>query len=254
MFQLPFLPDIVLRSFLERNSIYYPVDRWQRYTSVTQKIMECANHTGAASLLDVGGGEGIIGNFLPPNSFELQVVDLDEKAILKAKQKQNLQAMLADGCHLPFKENSFDIVVSVASIEHVPGELKSAYCSELKRVAKYTVIIYCPANSLDGTFQGTIFDQQYFNWYKEKMRIEEKNTREHLEAGLPRIDELLDLFPGAHLEGTQNGHIWLEIMKCKEIPYWGLLTSLWYNFFLKEKDISPPYYACILVWEKNQAI
>lgn len=250
LLRLCILPDITLRHIFERRFNFFPTDRWQRYTVVTNKINEYCNNVTPTSILDVGGGEGVIKNFLKPKHFKLVVADLDEKAIFRAGQKQNLQAILADGCHLPFKDNDFDIVVSVASIEHVSNKSKPAYCNELKRVAKNIVIVYCPADSPDGTFQGTVFDQKYYDWYRHKFGAEEKNTREHLEAGLPTIEELLDLFPGAHLEGIQNGHVWLDIMKSKEVPYVGLLTTLRYNLFLKKKDISPPYYACLLVWKK----
>jgi len=252
LLRLCLLPDITLRYIFERRFNFFPTDRWQRYSAVTNKIRECDNNNSSNSILDVGGSEGVINNFLKPENFKLIVADLDEKAIFRAGKKQNLQAILADGCYLPFKDNDFDIVVSVASLEHVPDELKPAYCTELKRVTKDTVIVYCPADSRDGIFQGSVFDQKYFDWYRQRFATEERNTREHLEAGLPTIDELSALFPGARLEGIQNGHIWLDIMKMKEAPYIGLLTSWRYSLFLKKKDVSPPYYACLLVWKKSR--
>ncbi|BAF59266.1 MAG: class I SAM-dependent methyltransferase [Pelotomaculum sp.] len=250
LLRLCLIPDNVLRHIFEKRCGFFPVDRWQRYKAVTDKIYECCGNAAPASVLDVGGGDGIIKNFLKPERFNITVADLDEKAVFRARQKLNLQAVLADGCSLPFKDGEFDMVISVASIEHVPAPAKPAYCSELKRVAKNAVIIYCPADSSDGTFQGSVFDRQYYDWYRQKFGTWEKNTREHLEAGLPCVEELLNIFPGAHLEGIQNGRVWLEVMKLKEVPYAGLLTALRYSLFLKKKDNVPPYYACLLVWKK----
>ena len=244
-------PDRILRSYLERTAAGYPVDRWQRYTCVTRQIRACAVPNETTVLLDVGGGEGIIDIFLPRDKFCVQLADINEKAVIKARHNRRLKAVVADGCRLPFGANTFDIVVSVASLEHVPDSVKEDYCNELKRVTRRAVVLYCPVDSSDGTFQGSRYDRMYYEWYRRVTGREEFNTLEHMEAGLPTVQDLLDLFPGARVEGTQKAAIWLKIMQAKELPYLGLLTTPWYNLFLKRKDREPPFYACTLVWKKT---
>ncbi|TET65723.1 MAG: class I SAM-dependent methyltransferase [Candidatus Aminicenantes bacterium] len=50
--------------------------------------------------------------------------------------------VLADGCHLPFRNNSFDRVYRQAVIEHVGDPV--AFLKELIRVSKETVTIKVP--------------------------------------------------------------------------------------------------------------
>jgi len=49
--------------------------------------------------------------------------------------------VLADGCLLPFLDNSFDVVVSTETIEHVPKEKWETFVKELERVSRDLIFI-----------------------------------------------------------------------------------------------------------------
>ena len=87
-------------------------------------------------------------------------------------------------------------------------------------------------------------------WYRKRFRKDEENTLEHLNSGLPKIEELVSLFPGASIIGKQNGEVWLKYMKQEMTPYIRFIAGLFYKLFLSKKDDLPPYHACLIMWGK----
>jgi len=85
-------------------------------------------------VLDVGCGLNPLKHVLP------NTVGVDLALNSKAD-------VVADGCHLPFRDNVFDCVVSVEVIEHLENPDK--FIEELKRVSKKFVVI-STVNSLTG--------------------------------------------------------------------------------------------------------
>lgn len=223
------------------------IDEYQRYSSVAQQIKALDKHP--MSILDVGGGQGTIQEFLSPLRYHLCIIDINARALLKAAHAQ-LDIVAGDGCCLPFRDNAFDVVVSVDSLEHIPDTNKEDFCRELKRVSRNYVILHCPADSNDNSFQGTVYDTKFLEWYRRRFRKNEPNTMEHLESGLPQIEELSILFPGCIIIGKQNSKTWLKYRVLQYTPYVRLTTGLIYKTFLQRRDHLPPYHACLLVWRK----
>lgn len=243
LLRLLLLPDRMLRNIFKR---YYPIDRWLRYTAVI-KFLEQIGNNMIMSVLDVGGGDGLFKLFLS-SIYIYWLIDKDNNAIKKAVKK-NINALVGNAYKLPFDDNSFDIVISVDSLEHTTN--KVLYCEELKRVTRKAVILHCPLDSQDNNFQGTIYNRKYYNWYLAKFKKEEINTKEHLLMGLPTLEEITTLFPGVIIIPQQNCRIWLLLMQIKAIPYIGILTTIIYKLFLKKNDNVAPYHASLFCWNKN---
>lgn len=224
------------------------IDVWQRYASVAEQIKWLNERP--INILDVGGGAGTIEEFLDSAYYNLCVLDIKMEA-LRGISKSRLAIIAGDGCTLPLKDNSFDVVMSADSLEHVPDAKKANYCRELIRVARNYVIIHCPADSLDGKFQGTIYDTRFLEWYKHRFKKDEPNTLEYLKSGLPKIQELTRLFPRAIIMGKQNGEVWLRYMARARTPYLRFINGLFYKLRLQREDNTPPYHACLLVWRKR---
>jgi len=259
------LPDKALAYFLTRlthrlclsiasfgwlQAIFYSlrIDQWQRLASVARQIKALSEKPLA--ILDVGGQGGISQEFLNPNEYRLCILDINTEA-LRAVGHSQVEVVAGDGCFLPFKDNSFDVVVSVDSLEHVAALKKVKYCRELKRVAKKFVIIHCPADSADGKFQGTTYDTKFLRWYQQRFKEDETNTVEHLNSKLPKVEELLQLFTDATVIGKQNAEIWLKYMTWEFSPYIRFVNGVVYKLHLQTKDDLPPYHACLLVWRKQ---
>ncbi|MCL0056314.1 class I SAM-dependent methyltransferase, partial [Dehalococcoidia bacterium] len=182
--------------------------------------------------------------------YRLSILDINAET-LKRIGDSRISAIAGDGCRLPFKDNAFDVVTSVDSLEHVPGSRKADYCCELKRVAKRYVIIHCPADSSDGKFQGMAYDTKFLQWYRQFFKKDELNTLEHLKSGLPRVEELISIFQDATVMGKQNGEVWLRCMRWAWTPYLKFITGLCYKLHWRKRDNTPPYHACLLVWRKE---
>lgn len=198
----------------------------------------------------MSGGQGTIKEFLNPKDYRLTVLDLNSE-VLNRIDDSRISAVAGDGCRLPFKDNAFDVATSADSLEHVPDARKSDYCRELKRVAKRYVIIHCPADSADGRFQGAACDARFLEWYRQRFKRDDPNTLEHLSSGLPKVEELGELFPRATVTGKQNADVWFKYMTKGYTPYIRSVNGLLYKLRLQKKDDLPPYHACLLIWRKE---
>ena len=228
----------------------YFIDGWLRLARTAQQINALDTlDKQQLRILDVGGGGGAINNFLSPANKLLCNLDINIKD-LRRSNIDGIEAVAADGCHLPFHDDSFDIVVSVHTLEHVPEVKKIGFCSELKRVARNYVIINCPADSTAYEYKGTLYDTKFLQQYRQRFKKDEPYTIEHLNSGLPKVAELTTLFPGATISGQQNVDVWLRYMTLGFLPYIRFISGVYYKIFLASKENLPPYHACLLVYKK----
>ena len=85
-------------------------------------------------VLDLGGRDGTLTKyFIKKNNVTL--ADIDENALEYAKRNYKVETMGVDlNQSLPFKDNSFDVVVMAEVLEHLP--YPNITLSEIKRVLK----------------------------------------------------------------------------------------------------------------------
>jgi hypothetical protein len=99
-------------------------------------------------ILDVGPGIGYGLNLLSIKAKEVSGIDVDAKAIeycrqqLEGKNPRLKDLKVYDGYHLPYKDNTFDVITSVDVIEHV--EKYDDFVDEMLRVAKRAVLFSTP--------------------------------------------------------------------------------------------------------------
>lgn len=88
-------------------------------------------------ILDIGSGSGHITHEIKkflPNS-EIWALDVYDKAINFGKKKyKDINFICADAHNLPFPEESFDLIISTESLEHVCSP--EGVLSEMRRVLK----------------------------------------------------------------------------------------------------------------------
>lgn len=96
------------------------------------------------SLLDVGSGSGFFANCLDTRTQrEVTGVDVSESRVQALNEKyEYISFVQADATNLPFEDNSFDEVIALEVIEHIP-DWKKAF-DELIRVSNQQVIITIP--------------------------------------------------------------------------------------------------------------
>jgi len=101
-------------------------------------------------VLDIGCGSGHGSNVLAGKFKKVQGVDLAEEGIAYAKKywkKQNITFKIGSGTAIPFKDNTFDIVVSFEVFEHIK-EWKT-FLKEIRRVTKKDGKIYLSTPNKD---------------------------------------------------------------------------------------------------------
>lgn len=91
-------------------------------------------------ILDVGCGPGVIDSYLGINYPAMQITGIDSSndRIKQAKKNveniQNISILNAEANHLPFEENSFDLVFCRFLLEYLPDKSKAIL--EMKRVCR----------------------------------------------------------------------------------------------------------------------
>ena len=133
---------------------YKQYNNW-RYT----KIISLIKKTNS-KLLDVGCGDGFLEHMLGQHKFNITGLDISEDCIKQAnKNFPNSNYFVYDACKtFPFKDNTFDIIISNGLIEHV--KKPSNVIKECLRVCKRVCII--------GTPNAWHFDL-YFNTQKQSL-------------------------------------------------------------------------------------
>lgn len=94
----------------------------------------------AASLLEVGCGEGIIINNLENKYEKICGVDISSEA-LKHVKTPKIQGRIEK---IPFPDSSFDIVLCCEVLEHLPLAIYEKALQEIQRVAKKYLLISVP--------------------------------------------------------------------------------------------------------------
>lgn len=96
------------------------------------------------SILDVGGGLGLDDLLFAHEGAHPVIVDLNHEDLKNGKRicrdlrlHDNFNHLIADARHLPFKNESFDMVTSFSSIEHLPKRYQfKIWIREMTRVLK----------------------------------------------------------------------------------------------------------------------
>ncbi|WP_025720497.1 glycosyltransferase [Paenibacillus sp. 1-18] len=108
------------------------IEHFQRYSVLKQLVK-------GKTVLDAACGEGY-GSYLLANSAAKVVgIDIDSDTIEHARRvypKDNLEYYIASIERMPFQDNSFDIIVSFETLEHVDEELQILFLKEVKRLLK----------------------------------------------------------------------------------------------------------------------
>ena len=89
-------------------------------------------------VLDVGCGIGYGANELSTKASAVVAIDFWKEGIYYCHQNygKNLSPVIASAIKLPFKDNSFDLVVSFQVIEHITPKQVVTYLNEIKRVLR----------------------------------------------------------------------------------------------------------------------
>lgn len=120
------------------------------------------------------------------------------------------------GSALPFKDKSFDLVISCDTLEHLPKIARMSFCEELMRVCRKGVVLCAPF----GTPEHIAEERKS----ADDGRIPEtvrRYLREHICYGLPTADEIAEFRDWFHA----NVHFQGDFRDVK-----GIRTNGWISF------------------------
>src|SRR5258708_25779375 len=108
-----------------------------------QHMIDVCQGRDFKKVLEVGAGDGSILKLLADKNFapEYHAVEISESGvghILSRNINDLLSVQIFDGYHLPFEDNSFDLIILSHVLEHVEHE--RLLLREIKRVARYSII------------------------------------------------------------------------------------------------------------------
>jgi hypothetical protein len=230
----------------DKKQIGMPFDQHQRYKIVADALDRLREDSEALEVLDVGGGEGIILNFLPGD----RVTILDQTEVEGVPN-----FVVGDATALPFEEGSFDYVTSLDVYEHIGTGAREKYLAELRRVARRGVLLAAPFDSEE--VRGA---EKLANEFHRTVHLQENVwLGEHEQNGLPDLD-----WTRAYLE-RQGDEVY--VLPNGYLPHWLAMISLFfyearlegdsrllldqlnsfYNEFMYEYDNSEPSYRHLVV-------
>jgi SAM-dependent methyltransferase len=170
-----------------------------RYDPVVRLVREL----GGGSVLEVGSGTAGLARWLG-SDFEVTAVDtnFDPKG---APDVHTAQRVVGDVLELPFRDNSFDIVVALDLLEHVAPVDRSRALAELVRTTQRRLIVGCPTG-------GRALDAD--RWLASVIARRGESFSgswldEHLKNGFPEARELRTaLSPHGRVQTLRNENVW----------------------------------------------
>ena len=161
---------IDIRAQLENRLLIAP-DTWERHLIVAQLV------GSPPDLIDVGGLPKQLRSFLP--NTDVSAVNVMPPADI----------IVTPG-PLPFADQAYAAVTSLDALEHVIPTARLAFAAELVRVARDRAVVCCPL----GSAEHAEAEQELQAWYRALTGADHPWLAEHIENGLPTLDELHELF------------------------------------------------------------
>ncbi|MCK4452448.1 MAG: methyltransferase domain-containing protein, partial [Anaerolineae bacterium] len=166
-----------------------------------------------------------------------------------------------DGARLPFENDSFDLVVSVDTLEHIPHDRKLGFLEEQLRASRDYVLLAAPFEDENISLAEQIVNE----FFIKKIGHPNDSLEEHFANGLPRLGETLSFFDQhgvQHLE-IPNGYLynWLVMMMAlpaaQALPDSEELVAMinrFYNQNLYTSDNRPPCYRMVILASKQHSL
>lgn len=225
-----------------------PFDQYQRYQVATD-LLTLLGFKPEATVLDVGGAAGPAEEFL--GDYDLTILDVERS------ERPDRRFVVASGATLPFPDESYDVVISQDTLEHVRSEDRPAFVAELTRVARDAVVLCAPfSNPLVELAERAVHE-----FVTARFGGDFPTLDEHAEHGLPNLDETVGELEqlGSSTAVLPSGYLphWLAGMLVHhELLATGVgeLPALhaYYNRTVSPSDCRSPSYRHVIVAARNR--
>ena len=102
--------------------------------ATVRAITDMLGDTQGLRCLDIGGDNGVVSLLLRERGGSWASADMDERTVASIRELVGTDVVRCDGAHLPFPDRSFDRVVIVDFLEHVPQD--HVFVAEARRVLR----------------------------------------------------------------------------------------------------------------------
>lgn len=164
-----------------------PYDLYERHTVVSQLLKTRLSQNVARKILDVGGRTELLERFL---SYQTISINPDGTGLI-----------IGDGGQLPFPANTFDAVVNIDTLEHLPSQIRLSFIQECLRVSQKYVIVAAPYGN-PGHIQ---LEKELNELHKQIVGRPHHYLSEHVAYGLPSPEQLAS-FTEALAPSTTHFH------------------------------------------------
>ena len=129
--------------------------QYQRYQSA-KWVIDTLRTKPKLRILEVGSGSHAnLAQFLPQDDLTFSDIVLTDEAL------QDPRFVPADVRELPFEDDSFDFVISLDMLEHIPDELRASALASMLRVARQAVFLSFPHATMTASRNDAILAAQY---------------------------------------------------------------------------------------------
>ena len=150
------------------SKLLMPYDLYERHHVVATLL----RGRGVLTVLDVGGNLGVLKQFLAADILALNVGESADRYY--------------DGRTIPFESDSFDAVVSLDTLEHVPPTDRPQFMREIVRVSRRHVIVSAPY----GSAEHRAYEQKLDALYTQTFGTPHNYLNEHVRYGIPDLADL----------------------------------------------------------------
>jgi hypothetical protein len=207
-------------------------------------VADLATNFRPTTVLDVGG-EGTLGLFM--RGVEVTSANIKESDIHYAGDK------------LPLSDDSFDLVVSLDTIEHLPGSARLPFLKELYRVCKKGTIVCGPLGTPEhSAHEKRVLESGLLSGASRDY------LAQHVEFGLPNPTEVCQMagcFGGdVYYQGDFRRDVKVKRNQTLLLGYLNLILQALENIFISTRwdisrhvkiDYSPYTNRCFLVCAKQ---
>jgi hypothetical protein len=149
-----------------------PYDLYERHTVVSQLLQQEIGSDTRQTILDVGGRKALLERFLPYPTISIN--------------PDSTGHILGDGGKLPFTDSSFDAVVNIDTLEHLPSQIRLPFLEECLRVSKKFVVVAAPY----GSPEHIQLEQALNKLHQQVVGRPHPYLNEHVAYGLPSPEQL----------------------------------------------------------------
>jgi hypothetical protein len=231
-----------------------PFDVYQRYRFLRDIVSRLDLHE--PSILEIGGSGAELRGFFPAH-FCISA-DLHNHGHLPHPARGFLSAQ---GCDLPFRGDSFDITLSLDTLEHLHPDQRPIFLEEMSRTARSIVILASPFQDV----KITEMEELIRDFWKGCPDAASPYLEEHLKYGLPHLQETAEAFAamGWRVAVLPNGFLerWLLMMILGGIvrsdpvlkEFYPSINRLYNRYYFPRDNREPSYRHFVVCVDESNA-